>query len=204
MLRKAKIMKILSKTDIDRYFSIKCHYSQGMTIYNENDLCDRIGLVIQGELELIHYTFSGEVRTLARLKKNDVFGDFLINSTSPYYPGDLIAVSDVDISFLEKKDIQNILKKSDRFRDYYLSQLSEKAIKLNQHNKILLQSNLREKINMWLTYQAHDLDTNKVPIPSKEYLASYFNVARPSLSRELANMKIDGLIDYNRSYIIIL
>lgn len=204
MLRKVKIMKIMNNLDIRRYFSIKCHYSKDMIVYKETDFCDRIGLVLEGELKLIHYTLSGEERMLANLKKGDVFGDFLLNSSSPYYPGDLVAESDAEVSFLEKVEVDVLLKKNSDFRNYYLNQLSEKALKLNQHNKVLLQSSLREKINLWLSYQVLDLKTNTIPIHSKEYLANYFNVARPSLSRELALMKRDGLIMYDRKCIIVL
>ena len=39
---------------------------------------------------------------------------------------------------------------------------------------------------------------------TKEKLAESLGTTRPSLSRELINMKELGLIDYNRSHILIL
>ncbi|MFP4479196.1 MAG: Crp/Fnr family transcriptional regulator [Candidatus Izemoplasmatales bacterium] len=185
-------------------FSIKCHYDKGMTVYQENDLCDRIGLIQEGQLQLIHYTCHGESRVLATLKKHDLFGDFLINSFHPYYPGNLLATEDTEISFLEKDQVNQLIKTNDDFRQYYLSQLSEKALKLNYHNKILMQCSLREKISMWLEHESIERQSKLIPIQSKEALADYFNVARPSLSRELSEMKKDGLITYNRKSIQLL
>lgn len=39
---------------------------------------------------------------------------------------------------------------------------------------------------------------------TKEKIAESLGITRPSLSRELINMKDEGLIDYSRNYIKIL
>lgn len=204
MLQRGELYMLLDQKDIQSEFSTKCHYSKGMIVYQENDLCDRIGLIQKGKLQLTHYTCNGEERVMATLKKNDLFGDFLINSFHPYYPGNLVAIEDTEIAFLDKASMNHLIKSNDGFRQYYLSQLSEKALKLNYHNKILMQCSLREKIIMWLDHEAIERKTNIIPIQSKEDLANYFNVARPSLSRELAKMKKDGLIEYDRKIIQIM
>lgn len=195
---------LINDPSIMTHFSLKCSYKKDMVIFQEHDLCDRVGLVVKGQLLLNHYTFNGEKRTLAHLKQGDLFGDFLITSIFPYYPGDLVAETDADIVYLDKKSLNKLLKKHDYFRHYYLSQLSDKALQLNQHNKILLQSSLKEKINMWLSYEMIRHQSKRISITSKEALANYLNVTRPSLSRALMHMKKDGIIDYSRDYIEIL
>ena len=195
---------LLNNKKVMKYFSLKCRYEKGMIVYNEHDLCDRLGMIHSGELKLIHYTLNGDERILATLKKGDVFGDFLINSITPFYPGNLVVSKGCELSFLEKDKLNHLLKTNDLFRHYYLSQLSHKALVLNQHNKILLQPNLEEKIAMWLSYESLSSQDNKIKISSKEELANYFNVARPSLSRTLSKMKENGVIDYDRDYIYLL
>jgi CRP-like cAMP-binding protein len=201
MLRNWLNMDLYKIEDIKNAFSIKCCYPKGAVIYYENDLCDRIGYVISGRLELLHFTIDGEERTLATLNKNSIFGDFLINSTNPYYPGHLTCLTDSKIAFLDKTGLNILIKENAGFRNFYLSQLSEKALKLNFHNKILLQASLRDKILMFLSQETLEHNTKSIKIISKQALANYFNVARPSLSRELSNMKKLGLIDYDRYYI---
>ena len=196
-------MKPFHFEKISDYLTIKCVYHQGMVIYHEHDVCDRIGIVLKGKIKMTHYTFQGEERVLATLRKDDIFGDFLINSSRPYYPGDLVALEDSEISFINHQQLESLLSGHSEFRNYFLNQLSEKALHFNLHNKILMQSGLREKINMWMSYQDCD-DLGRVPISSKEDLANQLNVARPSLSRELSHMKRDGLIDYDRDFIYIL
>ncbi|MDA3931365.1 MAG: Crp/Fnr family transcriptional regulator [Tenericutes bacterium] len=195
---------IYNNKELMSHFSIKCYYSKGMTVYQENDLCDRIGFVHTGKLKLTHFTCSGEERVLAILNENDIFGDFLINSLHPYFPGTLVAIEDTEISFLDKYSINSLIKNNDDFRIYYLNQLSEKSLELNFHNKILMQCSLREKILMWLDHESIEKKSKIISIHSKEQLANYFNVARPSLSRELSEMKKNGLIDYDLNCIQIL
>ncbi len=195
---------MLNNQKIMSYFSINCFYKKGMIVYQEHDLCDRIGMIHEGEVQLVHYTLDGEERVLSTLHKGDIFGDFLINSPNPYYSGNLIAMEDTYISFLSHHSLDMLLNSNKDFQSFYLSQLSKKALNLNQHNKILLQSSLREKINMWLSYEIKSQNMDKIRIISKEKLANYLNVARPSLSRELSSMKRDGLIDYDRHYIYLL
>ena len=181
------------------YLSLTCVYEKGMAVYQEHDRCDRIGVVLEGKLAMVHYTFEGEERVLAQLQSGDMFGDFLINSSRPFFPGHLIAKTRSKIAYIHKHELHLLIKQNDAFRDYYLSQLSEKALQFNLHNKILLQASLRDKIVMWLSYQP--VHQNKVKLQSKQLLANQLNVTRPSLSRELANMKRDGWIDYDRHFI---
>lgn len=194
-------MSIFNHPDIIKYFSLSCHYQKGMIVYHEHDICDRLGLIIEGEVHMIHYTNQGEERILARLNPGDLFGDFLIHASLPYYPGNLVATKTSKIAYLDITALTYLMKTNDDFQHDYLRQLSEKALAFNQHNKILMQSTLREKILMWLNQQKHFYPQGKIPIQSKENLANYFNCQRPSLSRELANMKEEGLIDYNRYFI---
>ena len=53
----------------------------------------------------------------------------------------------------------------------------------------------------YLKTKQKQLNTNKIPIQNKETLAKLLNIPRPSLSRELINLKNKGIIKYNK-YII--
>ena len=201
MLLKGYNMELFNQKDVKKYLSLKCVYPKDTIVYHENDLCERIGYIIKGELVLLHYTNNGEKRVLAELRAKQIFGDFLINSTNNKYPGYLVTKTDAEIVFLDKKSFNHLLINNSDFRSYYLQELSDKALKLNYHNKVLLQSSLREKILMFLNQESLILNSKKIPITTKESLANYLNVTRPSLSRELALMKKENLIDYNLKYI---
>jgi len=196
-------MNLLVDDDIRKAFSLVCKYPKDFVIYRENDICKRLGYIIKGNLVLIHYTKSGEERILAKLTTDDLFGDFLINSKYPFYPGNLICLSETEIVFLNRRDLDRLIGNNSNFRLFYLNQLSDKALKLNYHNKVLMQSSLREKILLYLDQKVLENKSRTIPINSKQSLANFLNVARPSLSRELTLMKKDGLIDYNKQEIVL-
>jgi CRP-like cAMP-binding protein len=187
--------------EILREFSLKCCYPKNNFVCYENDLCDKIGYIVEGSLQLVHFTTNGEEKILAELKSGDIFGDFLINSEYPYFPGNLVCLEETSICFLEKEKLNKLLVSNDAFRNIYLKQLSDKALQLNQHNKILLQKSLKDKILMYINNRITIDKSFIIRINNKQTLANYLNVTRQSLSREMKLMKKDNLIDYNKKYI---
>ena len=71
--------------------------------------------------------------------------------------------------------------------------LSEKAFYLNQ--KLLIQSGktLREKLSRF--FLSNSKESSLELEFNREELADFLGVTRPSISREIMNMKRDGLID---------
>ncbi|PKK95436.1 MAG: hypothetical protein CVV60_01290 [Tenericutes bacterium HGW-Tenericutes-5] len=189
------------KTEILKEFSLKCCYPKNSFVFYENDLCDKIGYIVEGRLHLVHFTTSGEEKILAELNTGDIFGDFLINSEYPYFPGNLVCLEETSVCFLKKDKLNKLLVSNDSFRDLYLKQLSDKALKLNQHNKILLQKSLKDKILLYINNRITSDKSFIIKIDNKQTLANYLNVTRQSLSREMKLMKKDNLIDFNKKYI---
>ena len=87
----------------------------------------------------------------------------------------------------------------------FLNDLSNKIFVLNKSITNLTFSNVRQKICNFLIseYKLQNSENIKLKM-TKEKIAEYLGITRPSLSRELINMKDMGLIDYSRSHIKIL
>ena len=87
----------------------------------------------------------------------------------------------------------------------FLNDLTNKIFVLNKSITNLTFNSIRQKIcNFIMTeYKLQNSRTIKLKM-TKEKIAESLGVTRPSLSRELINMKEIGLIDYSRSYIEIL
>jgi CRP-like cAMP-binding protein len=83
--------------------------------------------------------------------------------------------------------------------------ISKKAINLNKTIEYLSVKSIRQKISYYLLDQyKKNKSKNFMLDMNRNELSDYLNVTRPSLSREMANMKEEGLIDYHRSSIKIL
>ena len=87
----------------------------------------------------------------------------------------------------------------------FLNDLSNKIFVLNKSITNLTFSSVRQKIcNFLITeYKLQNSENIKLKI-TKEKISESLGITRPSLSRELINMKDMGLIDYSRSHIKIL
>ncbi len=201
MLQKGQTMSIYDHTEVRQRASLIQQYKSNEIISQEMDFCNNLGIILEGEVKLVHFTHDGKEIVLASLSENQLFGDFLLFSSDPYFPGHLIATKESRVVFIDKENVQCLLKHYAPFNEYFLNQLSDKAVNLNMHNKLLNLSNLREKIVFYLEKEQARLKKHKVLMHNKTRFAQYLNVQRPSLSRELKAMKQSKIIDYDRTYI---
>ncbi len=175
-----------------------CAYPAGYTIHREGDGCDSVGMLIKGEVELVHHTINGDRLILGSVEEGSFYGDFLIFSSTPYYPGDLITRTDAQVIFIDRKNLEALLAESHAFRSYYLENLGDKALRFNFENKLLKQPTIEAKLR-FLLESAHARTGEAVyEHGGIDRLAERLNVRRPSLSRELNRMRREGLIDYDR------
>ena len=76
---------------------------------------------------------------------------------------------------------------------------------LMQKIEIISKRTIREKLLAYLSIQAQQQNSPYFEIPlGRVELAEYLCVDRSALTRELAKMKADGLIDYDRTCFRIL
>ena len=86
----------------------------------------------------------------------------------------------------------------------FLRLLSDKSYALNYKSRLLSQDSVRDKILFYLLHQKRIQKSSVIKLNmTKEELANQLFVQRPSLSRELAKMKKDRLIDYDKYTITI-
>ena len=77
--------------------------------------------------------------------------------------------------------------------------LARKMLDMNEQIRVLLKHGLREKIMAYLElYDQQDGCVFSVPL-SREEMAEYLGCDRSALSRELARMSSEGIIEYNRN-----
>ena len=76
--------------------------------------------------------------------------------------------------------------------------ISRRNVALTEKIEITSKSSLREKILAYLSLEAQKAGSMKVTVPlSRSEMADYLCTNRSALSRELANMKKDGILDYD-------
>lgn len=186
-------------SEINQFFR---KYSMTSVTYNKGDLLalkdtpvNAIGIIESGEVIIEE---DGLKKT-----PGTTFGENLLFSETNKYSSNIIATTTTQVLYLKKEELLVALSTYTKLLQNYLSLLTQQAQSLGEHLQLLSQASLRDKILAYVKskYQGQD----KVPIGmTKEDLAKYLNVKRPSLSRELIFMRLDNMLSTDRKYFHIL
>lgn len=196
---KEYILNFFSNTN----YNIK-KYSKNDIIAIEGDICTSIGLVLDGNVD-IKRTLGSKVIHVSSFSKGDVFGEVIAFSDINLYPATVIASSSCEVMFISKNDFIKFCTCNEEFLSMFLNTLTNKIFLLNNSITNLTFNSIRQKICNFLINEHKIQKSKNIKLNiTKEKLAESLGVTRPSLSRELINMKEMGLIDYSRSHILIL
>ncbi|MBA1336841.1 MAG: hypothetical protein HPY66_3277 [Firmicutes bacterium] len=179
-------------------------YSRDQVIAIEGDPASSIGIVLEGNIEVQKSYPSGRNVTIKRMKQGDIFGESLVFTKQNSYPATVISVNKSKVLFLSMHDIIKICSTNKTFLFNFMGVLSNRILMLNEKLKNLSYQTIRQQIADFIMqeYKKQKSSTIIVPFTRKE-MAEHFGTTRPSLSRELVNMKRDGLIDFTKDTITI-
>ena len=178
-------------------------YQKGEILILDGYKNDYVHIILSGTVSGIKVDFNGKERIISIFSKGDVFGEILSGSTEKN-PITIIANEQCTVLKIEHKKIISPCGKFDCAHSLLLqnliSSISDKYFKLNSKLEILSSKTLREKIIVFLLTEQKKAGQNTfMIIYNRNNLATYLNCDRTALSRELASMKADGLIDYYKN-----
>lgn len=179
-------------------------YSKNDIIAMEGDTCTSIGLILDGNID-IKRMLGTKVIHVSSFGKGHIFGDVIAFSDVNLYPATVMSSTTSKVMFISKDNFIKFCTSHEDFLGMFLNDLSNKIFVLNKSITNLTFSNVRQKICNFLIseYKLQNSENIKLKM-TKEKIAESLGITRPSLSRELINMKDMGLIDYSRSHIKIL
>ncbi len=180
-------------------------FSREQMVASEGATCMHLGIIMTGEVSIQRIYQSGRTLTVDRLRAGDIFGEVIIFSGHRRYPATITAADDTRIMFIDRDEVVKLCYSHPRFLDNFLGMLSEKILTLNRRVKFLSQPTIRSKVISYLLHEAQQQETPELQLAgSRGDLASELGIPRPSLSRELGKMKKEGLIDFDRHWVLIL
>lgn len=191
--------KIFENTNLDIKLPI-CTYKKGEIVFNEGELATSIGLIINGNISVKTYTYYEKEYEINNISKDGIFGQFVVFSSKPFFVGTAVATKETQIMYISKDKLFEFFKNRIFFENY-LSLVSAISITIQNKVKVLSQKEIKDKILFLLVNNLNQNKSDTIYISSKDKLARYLNVTRPSLSRELINMKNDELIDFGKHFI---
>ena len=168
-------------------------------IYHEGDLCENIGIVVSGKIDIASYSFEGKEQIINSLKAGDIFGNNLLFSSEPVYRGDVIAKEKSVIAFINKENLIYLLQNNQNFLNLYLKAQSDKAKALTARIQLLSFTNAEER----LFYYASK-NNGVIVFKNVTTLAATIGVQRETLSRLLTSLIKRHLIKKEKGKITVL
>jgi CRP-like cAMP-binding protein len=168
-----------------------------------------IGLLQAGSAIITKENFTGERTMMGVIKAGELFGEMAAFCGNGKWPATVIAQENCSVIFLPKatfsQNCSSMCKGHSTMIKNMLYILSQKALMLNNKIEYLTIKSLRGKISRYLLEQHKKSGTLTFNIPlSRNELSEFFNVSRPSLSREMCRMRDEGIIDIYKSSIKIM
>lgn len=181
------------------------NYSKGEIIANEDDECRSLALILTGTIEIQRLYSNGKYIVLSRLFEGDVFGEALVFSKAKTYPATVIALSGCKVLFINKDDVLKICSYEEKILENFISLLSDKVFILNSKIKSISFKSLRQKVINYILNEVKEQKSNSIILKNtKEEIASLLGIPRPSLSRELVNLRDMNYIEFDRKIIKVL
>ncbi|WP_320627784.1 Crp/Fnr family transcriptional regulator [Clostridium sp.] len=178
-------------------------YKKNEVIANQGEKCNSLSVILEGKAVIQTIYENGKVLTLANFNVSDVFAEALLFSKDKEYPATVMAVENCKVLSFPKNSVLGIMQKNTKFAENLLQLLSQKIVILNRKINLIELDSIRRKVCKILLDNYKKNNTYSYKIFSKKELAEELGIPRPSLSRELINMKDLGLIDFNLKEIII-
>lgn len=180
------------------------NYVKGMTIHSQGDSCIGIDIVLSGHLVAYSLSQNGSENIVSEFRKNSVIGANLLFGNANYYPMNIYCTDDCELIHLKKCDVEMLLHDY-QFTMNFIRSISINSQNINKKITIFKQRSLRENLIEYFIALSAEQNSKTVALPiSKKQLADYFGVQRPSLFRELKQMKEESLIAIDHQKIHIL
>ena len=177
-------------------------YQKDQIIAATENSSRQIGIVISGCIHIIKEDIWGRRTFLTYTGDDGIFGEVLMGENLSERGILFKAAEPTTILIIPADRILHPCRNSCPFH-HKLSRnlfdlLSRRNAALTEKIEITSKSSLREKILAYLSLEAQKTGSMKVTIPlSRSEMADYLCTNRSALSRELANMKKDGILDYD-------
>jgi CRP-like cAMP-binding protein len=153
---------------------------------------------MSGRLVIERIDYSGSLFAITQFSRHDILGGNLVYSAKPQYPWTITALEATSIARISGEDLFTVMCGHPDVLKYFLQMISENTQVLHEKITTHLNRTARERISNFLLRESERQKTQFFAIPcSKTRLAEMLGIQRTSLSRELARMKVAGLLDFN-------
>ena len=181
-------------------------YEEGDIIAYCGDPCECLYLLLEGRVRGVMIDYNGKSIVVSEVHAPDTFAEGFLFADKHTLLLNIIANSHAKVMVIYQHDLLEILNSNRRILENYLSITSNRFVIITEKIRFLMLKTVKAKLANYILDLEKD---NKGKVRFKlgkthEELAAYFGITRPVLTRNLLQIKRDGLVDISHKEIIIL
>lgn len=179
-------------------------YEKGAIITFEEEIINHVGVVLEGKVDMVKEDLWGNRTMLVRMGKDEVFGETFACGEDAISMVTFAAAERTQVLFLSFSRVMHTCSHACAFHQTLIENMvriiARKNRELMRKVEVVSKRSLREKILAYLSIQAQQQGkkTFEIPLGRLEW-AQYLCVDRSALTRELAKMQEEGILDYHRN-----
>ena len=184
-------------------------FQKGDIVAFEAENIRHIGILLSGTVDMVKEDLWGNKTILLRMHKDEMFGETFACGEDAMSVVTFVVSEDAKILFLPFDRVM----RSCTMACVFHHRLIENMVRIVANNnrdlirkvEVVSKRTIREKLLAYLSIQAQTQESRYFEIPfGRVELAEYLCVDRSALTRELAKMRDEGLIDYDKNCFRIL
>ena len=184
-------------------------YQKGEIVTMAQESVQKVGILLSGAVDMVKEDVWGNRSLLLRCKKDDVFGETFACGTDSVSVVSFVAAEQSKVLFVSfgrvMRTCTNACEHHHRLVENMVRVIADKNRELLQKVEIISKKTLREKILAYLSHYSQQCGSSYFQIPlGRMEMAEYLCADRSALTRELARMRSEGLLDYDRNYFRLL
>lgn len=184
-------------------------FQKGDIVAFEDENIKHIGILLSGTVDMVKEDLWGNKTMLVRMRKDELFGETFACGEDNLSVVTFMVSEDAKILFIPFDRVMHSCTMACVFHHRLIENMvhiiANKNRDLMRKVEVVSKRSIREKLLTYLSIQAQAQESRYFEIPlGRVELAEYLCVDRSALTRELAKMKDDGLIDYDKNCFRIL
>ena len=185
------------------------NFSKGEIIAFEGENLKHISIVLSGSVDMVKEDLWGNKTMLVRMRQDALFGETFACGDDNLSVVTFVVSEDAKIMFMPFSRVMHSCTMACEFHHRLIENMvkviANKNRDLMQKVDVVSKRTIREKLLAYLSIQSQQQNSRYFVSPlGRVELAEYLCVDRSALTRELAKMKEEGLIDYDKNCFRIL
>lgn len=174
-------------------------YQSGQTICAYGESSGEVGVLLQGEAELVRFDYAGTRTILERLETGGIFGEVLAFTPTL---GDCVEVVSSGISEVLFMEYSHIMKRCEKACAHHsklvqnmFRLVADQTRRLSRRVEVLSRRSIRDKLQCYFHLCQLEAGSDTFTLPfTLSALADYISTDRSAMMRELKKLRGDGVV----------